>query len=262
MEWPPPPEQPIEGNRNRRSAHGHQDFTSGHQPHVVTVFCCGTNAHRDKQGEAVADMYRWCSGRKWINDGPGAPDHALPKIEHFFKEGEQPNLWHNLRGTAPYDEQGDWARPLGLLKGTGTQDNVLVTLQWLMLAHHEQPFNVCNLVGWSRGAVTCIAIANAMHHIPQFAGVSVSIFAYDPVPGGSNDFDVHGAFNETGRAGIDQLSGNVKNYHSILMENVGGAKGMVFKCIVPQETGDLETPKKIPTGHKSVRAVEGKKEGK
>jgi hypothetical protein len=42
----------------------------------------------------------------------------------------------------------------------------------------------------------------------------------------------------------------VKNYHSNLMENVGGVKGLVFKCIAPQEAGQ-ETHKiyALPGGH-------------
>jgi hypothetical protein len=219
---------------------------------VVTVFCCGTNFSRDRQEEAVADMYRWCDGRKWINDGPGAGDRPLPKIEHLFKEGQEPSWWQNLRGTGPYAEDGNWSRVKGLLGGRGTQDNVLTTLQWLWLEYHRQRFTVCNLTGWSRGAVTCIAIANAMQ-LAGFAGlgVRVNIFAYDPVPGGSNDFGVRGTFAETGRAGIDNLASIVNNYHSILMENVGGAKGLLFTCISPQETSQ-ETHKReypLPGAH-------------
>src|SRR5262245_46003588 len=178
---------------------------------LVTVFCCGTKSHRDRQGEAVADMYRWCDGRKWINDGPGAPGHAVPKIEHLFKEGKQPTWWQNVRGKTPYNvHRGHWGDLQGQLGGTGSQDNVLVTLTWLWEEYHHEPFTVCNLVGWSRGAVTCIAIANAMQHT-EFAehGVRVNIFAYDPVPGGLNDFDEHGTFDETGRAGIEHLPGMV-----------------------------------------------------
>ncbi len=43
-----------------------------------------------------------------------------------------------------------------------------------------------NLIGWSRGAVTCIMIANAIAADPDLKGIRVRIFAVDPVPGGLN----------------------------------------------------------------------------
>ncbi len=217
---------------------------------VVTVFCCGTNFNRDIQEEAVADMYRWCDGRKWINDGPGGAD--ITKVEHLFQEGQEPSWWQRVRGTGPYQADSTFMKLRGTLGGRGTQDNILVTLQWLWLEYHRERFSICNLTGWSRGAVTCIAIANAMQQA-GFAGlgVRVNVFAYDPVPGGSNDFGVSGTFAETGRAGIDHLAPIVNDFHSILMENVGGAKGLVFKCISPSETS-RETHKReypLPGAH-------------
>src|SRR5262245_38642156 len=174
---------------------------------VVTVFCCGTSFSRDRQEEAIADMYRWCDGRKWINDGPGAKDRPVPKVEHLFKEGKEPSWWQKLRGTGPYKDKGHWSRAKGMLGGCGTQDNVLITLQWLWEEYYKQPFTVCNLTGWSRGAVTCIAIANAMQEA-GFAGLGVRVnaFLYDPVPGGLNDFKSSGNFAQTGRAGINHLA--------------------------------------------------------
>lgn len=42
-----------------------------------------------------------------------------------------------------------------------------------------------NMCGWSRGAVTCIKIANALHADTATLTILVNIFAIDPVPGGS-----------------------------------------------------------------------------
>ncbi len=206
---------------------------------VVTVFCCGTSFHRDKENEAIADMFRWCdSERKWINDGPGSTGHEIQKVEHLFKEGQKPGRLQSVRGTGPYALGGQWGWIKGAIGGRGTNDNVLVTLQWLWLEYYKKPFKVCNLTGWSRGAVTTIAIANAMHLAGFGAlGVRINIFAYDPVPGDFNDFSKGGNFGSSGRAGIENISPIVDNYHSILMENVGDLKGALFKCIDPSETG-------------------------
>ncbi|MBB5673330.1 hypothetical protein ABQ039_013950 [Xanthomonas sp. WHRI 6108] len=43
-----------------------------------------------------------------------------------------------------------------------------------------------NLIGWSRGAVTCHMMANAMYADPQLRHICVNIFAIDPVPGPLN----------------------------------------------------------------------------
>ncbi|HCH49539.1 MAG TPA: hypothetical protein DEV59_02380 [Proteus sp.] len=43
-----------------------------------------------------------------------------------------------------------------------------------------------NLVGWSRGGITCHMLANAMLTDPQLKDIPVNIFAIDPVPGPLN----------------------------------------------------------------------------
>ncbi|WP_337239452.1 hypothetical protein [Proteus faecis] len=43
-----------------------------------------------------------------------------------------------------------------------------------------------NLVGWSRGGITCHMLANAMLADPQLKDIPVNIFAIDPVPGPLN----------------------------------------------------------------------------
>ena len=226
-------------------------------PEVVSIFCCGTNYNSDKQDEAIADMYRWCdSDRKRINAGPGGGNlftsgpHEIPKVEHLFQEDKWASPLQWARGQGPYQVDEEWSKIKGLLGGRGTNDNVLVTLQWLWLEFYKQPFRVCNLTGWSRGAVTTIAIANAMH-LAGFTnlGVRVNIFAYDPVPGGINDFG-GGGFETTGRAPIETLSPIVSECQSILMENVGGLKGSLFKCIKPSETAvNQHRTYPLPGGH-------------
>lgn len=255
---------------------------------VVTVFCCGTKAHRETQGEAVADMFRWCdSERKWINDGPGSMGHAIPQVEHLFQEGKQPGLLHSALRTGPYAVGHELnlipnmliqaatpsalVLPLagsiavagsalasvwtsistvfaGAIGGRGTNNNVLLTLQWLWLEYYKKPFTVCNLTGWSRGGVTAIAIANVMDQagFGSRLGVCVNIFAYDPVPGDFNDFGKSGDFGSSGRAGIENLSSIVNTYHSILMENVGDEMAALFKIIDPSETRHSTKKKTYP----------------
>ncbi|MBM7114905.1 hypothetical protein [Archangium primigenium] len=73
----------------------------------------------------------------------------------------------------------------GRALGSGWDDNVY-RLAWL-LTHlnfeHRQDIQTVNLVGWSRGAVTCIKQANKLHEVFGL-DLRVNIFAIDPVPGG------------------------------------------------------------------------------
>jgi len=43
-----------------------------------------------------------------------------------------------------------------------------------------------NLVGWSRGGISCHMLANAMYADPALREIAVNIFAVDPVPGPTN----------------------------------------------------------------------------
>ncbi|BDA75144.1 hypothetical protein RIVM261_033190 [Rivularia sp. IAM M-261] len=50
--------------------------------------------------------------------------------------------------------------------------------------------DVVNLIGWSRGGVTCHMLANAIYNDPALRNIRVNIFAIDPVPGIGN-FQAH-----------------------------------------------------------------------
>lgn len=225
-------------------------------PTVVTIFCCGTAFHRDRIDFSVPFTWRATKGdRVWINDGPGNTTHHILKTENIMKRAEKGNfmpeaMFSNMHTTSRKQ-----------LTGTGTQDNIITTLQWLWMEYHrtDKPkFRTINLVGWSRGAVTCIMLAHAIE-AAGFRGLlpnlKVNIFAFDPVPGGLNDFDKNGDFQQTGRAGtVDTLSPCVNEYHAILAENVGGAKGLVFKCVSPNFSngGGTKSETPMPGGHSTV----------
>ncbi|NOQ64253.1 MAG: hypothetical protein GQ582_07055, partial [Methyloprofundus sp.] len=66
----------------------------------------------------------------------------------------------------------------------------------------NKPLTTINAIGWSRGGVSCIMFANALHDIG--INVPVNIFACDPVPGAGN-FDKHRV----------RLHSNVQNYVGI-----------------------------------------------
>ncbi|WP_422422244.1 hypothetical protein [Pseudomonas sp. GZD-222] len=77
-----------------------------------------------------------------------------------------------------------------------------------------------NLVGWSRGGVSCHMLANAMLADEALKELPVNIFAIDPVPGVGN-FDRHRV----------QLGENVKQYVGFFSRDER-SKG--FSCVIPK----------------------------
>ncbi|MBV4460876.1 hypothetical protein KVG96_23225 [Pseudomonas sp. COR58] len=77
-----------------------------------------------------------------------------------------------------------------------------------------------NLVGWSRGGISCHMLANAMYNDAQLAHIPVNIFAIDPVPGIGN-FQEHRV----------KLNRNVKEYVGFYARDER-SKG--FSCVIPQ----------------------------
>lgn len=80
-----------------------------------------------------------------------------------------------------------------------------------------------NLVGWSRGGISCHMLANAMASDPQLRDVPVNILALDPVPGILNVQD-----ERTG------LAGNVREYVGFFARD---ERSRGFACVVPQVAG-------------------------
>ena len=101
----------------------------------------------------------------------------------------------------------------GLLNGTGMDDNIrhaiwvfhnrLETIADGRFLTGDQPLTL-NLLGWSRGAVTCIRAANWFADVYK-ERIQINIFACDPVPGGHLDLE-----------DARRLGPQVKSYVSVL----------------------------------------------
>ncbi|MBI6529109.1 hypothetical protein JEP40_08270 [Proteus vulgaris] len=83
-----------------------------------------------------------------------------------------------------------------------------------------------NLVGWSRGGITCHMLANAMLADPQLKDIPVNIFAIDPVPGPLN-FQPEKV----------TLGKNVKEYVGFYAKDER-SKG--FTCVIPTVATDTK----------------------
>jgi hypothetical protein len=90
--------------------------------------------------------------------------------------------------------------------------------------------DLVNLIGWSRGGVSCHMLANAMHSDPQLQHIPVNIFAIDPVPGTTNF--------QRNRTWIDD---NVSNYVGIYARDER-SKG--FAPVIPTFSGPRMTGNK------------------
>lgn len=84
-----------------------------------------------------------------------------------------------------------------------------------------------NLVGWSRGGISCHMLANAMYADSALKNIPVRIFAIDPVPGINN-------FQEQ----RVKLGANVKEYVGFYARDER-SKG--FSCVIPQTVTGTKT---------------------
>lgn len=160
---------------------------------VFTVYCHGTGFNRSKGtandelvayfhnhtvgGEAILHGDRVTGGSYMINEGPGhggvggiaQPQHVNPQTGNVANAGWLSKKYANVKG---------------LVGGKGWTENVQRTIKIIQSLNfdHAANIDVVNLCGWSRGAVTCIRIANRLHEV--FGNtITCNIFAVDPVAG-------------------------------------------------------------------------------
>ncbi len=216
---------------------------------TFTIYNCGTAFNRNNRDELVADLASRTGGEEgdnWIvNAGPGSDPEA--NLDYFGKNpdtgiyGIQRLTQQARPGT--FDpitkKKKNWFKSTsgiwGMATGAGWEDNVKSTL------HHIDGLNAkgrlpetINMAGWSRGAVTCHMIANALYK--KYRTIKINIFAIDPVPG-LGQWRKH-------RTRIDA---NVKNYAVVYQED---EKRGSFKAVVVKH--DKMTRFKIynmPGGH-------------
>jgi hypothetical protein len=190
---------------------------------TFTIFNHGTSSHRSrKDGEIIAELGRLANGTEYvdylINDGPGSSgttDNPMPgtydpytrdKVRKSvsalkdagFEEGER-------KGSLKDPKFMSMKKPStlgGLALGQGWDDNVIHSIATISeLSNVPQ---TVNMIGWSRGAVTCTMIAYTLAEIyPQIA---VNIFAIDPVAGLGNK----------GNINARTIQSNVRNYIGVL----------------------------------------------
>jgi hypothetical protein len=200
---------------------------------VFTVYNCGTNYDRTKTDEIVANLATRTIGKEnedWIiTDGPGCGTH---------KGAVTPGTKDPITGE-DLKVNKTWVRLMGLAKGLGWEHNV-VTVSTVLAKLTPKPKTI-NMVGWSRGAITCTMLAYVLKDSPDFKDVKINIFAIDPVPGPGN-------WDDPGKVTV---SDNVQNYTAVLMED---EKRKAFTPVLVEKLEDDEAGIKrksyyMPGGH-------------
>ncbi|BEM90457.1 hypothetical protein SME46J_49270 (plasmid) [Serratia marcescens] len=165
---------------------------------VYTIFFCGTGSNRtDSSNGANSDFFhngelistlarnmKTAQYKDWIIvDGPGSGN--LQEGGKWVKPG---NHWGVTGALLGKGWENNVQHALAVLKKDNSYfaNKPGYTKQYLQyevrLFNKDMPTQV-NLVGWSRGGVTCHMMANAMLNDPMLSTIPVNIFAIDPVPG-------------------------------------------------------------------------------
>ena len=178
---------------------------------VFTVYCHGTGFNRIK-GVEENELVGWFHshnggveaslggsavgmGSYLVNDGPGHSGNNLAQPQQVnpmtgdaktnlsvMKKVLGPTFADHAAGNTGGKRTG--AKVRGLISGEGWDENTQRTVNVIqdLKFGKGQPIDTVNLVGWSRGAVTCMRISNLMYEVFKDE-IECNIFAVDPVAG-------------------------------------------------------------------------------
>ncbi|MGZ8468899.1 MAG: hypothetical protein ACXW61_05475 [Gemmatirosa sp.] len=149
---------------------------------VVSVFCAGTD-YDENSNDVVARLYKATEGtpgaERFFYAGPGSAGAAK---RHAAATAALDSAAKRLAGGA-----GALAHMAGLNVGSAIDTATGATMHLNVAVAEREVGAACtpgattvNLVGWSRGAVTCIGIANAL---AKRGITTINLFLFDPVPG-------------------------------------------------------------------------------
>lgn len=178
---------------------------------TFTVYCHGTGFNRTKgtsSDELVAWFHNHTDGTEaslaatavshgdfLINEGPGHSGNGIAQPQQINpitgNQKQNLSLAKTIKGPSFRDHlvghtggPQRMAKVRGMISGQGWDENVIRTVNVIqeLKFGQGQPIDTVNMVGWSRGAVTCMRISNLMYEV--FGDeVSCNIFAVDPVAG-------------------------------------------------------------------------------
>jgi hypothetical protein len=210
----------------------------------------GSGNYQDKMLWAKPGNY---SAARGVATGAGM-DEAVRHALAVLKGEMDPSLYER---TVEIDELGLVRESPaeielhGLDKITGKPTSALAAVTPQMLQQQigkmtrvQSTYDRVNLIGWSRGAVTCFMVANAIQDAladGSLPKIEVRIFAVDPVPGG---------INEVVYSAMTQLPSCVKHYFGVYARD---EVSVGFTPVVPKtDPGTLVDFLPLPGMHSTV----------
>lgn len=202
---------------------------------TFTVYCHGTGFNSIK-GRENNELVAWfhdhttgveatlsggsvSAGNYMINEGPGHSGNGIAQPQQInpISGDRKENLSLKKVFTGPTfadhaaGKTGGpkvMAKARGIIGGQGWDENVIRTVNIVQELKFGQGIAIdcVNLVGWSRGAVTCMRIANKMYEVFN-TEIKCNIFAVDPVAGSDAGLEM---------ADTQVLQANVERYVGIL----------------------------------------------
>ena len=203
---------------------------------VLTIYNHGTGGAsvKDASGAEIVNIFgneAKKSGREFIDwmvtegvGGKGGPESQLvmPQLSVDTATGAARHDLMRHAATPGSARMDDYLKAAGTpwlarkilpkgnalqISGIGADENVMYVLSTLrFLAKANQLPTTINMMGWSRGGVTCIRIAHFLNLEPELKNIPVNIFAIDPVAGAGHDNEPE----------AHTIGDNVKNYVATL----------------------------------------------
>lgn len=174
-----------------------------------TIYNSGT-AYDENNNDIVALLARINAGSRAFDwaafAGPGSSLIKRHNYAPFSQQGIDTRIQQSTLAWGASFITNNVYMTSGLVSGTGMALNTDHLIKRIKAAR-TRPSTI-NMIGWSRGAVTCHIMAHALKK--EFPSIKVNIFAIDPVPGPGN-FQTE---NVT-------VPSNVVNYVAIMMIDEG-----------------------------------------
>lgn len=178
---------------------------------IWTIYNHGTNGSslKDPDKAEIINLFgnndrSILNGGKIITEGVGSIGDP-----HKLKNKYERDAHGNLSMESTRSESNTAVRLFSSATGYGVKDNVDSTVEFIRALNLAgQLPDAINMMGWSRGAVTCVRIAWTLYQSKDAAlrGIPINIFAVDPVAGAGHSTEID--------AGT--ITPNVRNYFATL----------------------------------------------